>query len=168
MIQTGTVYLSLSLVEALLSVALAVFARQYRSIPGARRFVRLQYVDAAWILASTVALVNPANQAGARLAWETASLTIPVLIPVFWVAFSFEYAGDGVSIGRRSLLALNVVPAVTVAGPLVPGLTDLVFVDWTLDAFATLSVVVSGAPGPSTGPHAIARLRSSLERSRRY
>lgn len=145
--QIGTLYVGLSLLAAVLSVALAAFAWRHRSVPGARWFIRLQYVNTAWILTNTVALVVPASQVGTRLAWETANLTVSVFIPVLWVAFTFEYVGDGTGIDRWPLLALNVVPAVTVASLLAPGLSDLVFVDWTVNEFATLSVV-SFDPGP--------------------
>jgi signal transduction histidine kinase len=145
--QVGTLYVGLSLLAAVLTVALAAFAWRHRSVPGARWFIGLQFVNTAWILASTVALVVPASQVDARLAWATANLTVSVFVPVFWVAFTFEYAGDGTGIDRWPLLALNVVPVVTITSLLAPGLSDLVFVGWTINEFATLSVV-SFDPGP--------------------
>lgn len=143
----GTVYVALHLIAAVITTALAAFAWRHRNVPGARWFLGLQVVNVAWALTSAAGLTVPAGQRGVRLAWETASLSLSVLIPVLWIAFTFEYTGDVASVTRRRIAALLVVPGVTLANLLLPGDAELLFVDATVTEFAGLTAV-SFTPGP--------------------
>ncbi|WP_439028602.1 histidine kinase N-terminal 7TM domain-containing protein [Haloarchaeobius sp. DT45] len=139
--QLGTLYVALFLLAAVVTTGVGAFAWRHRDVPGARWFIGLQFLDAGWALTNAVALTVPASAGTTRLTWELLTLSLSVFIPVLWVAFAFEYVGDGVRITRQTLAGLLVVPAATLLAFATPARHDLVWTDWTVVEVAGVSVV---------------------------
>src|SRR5690242_11245694 len=104
-------YLIIFEITTLLAVVVAVFAWRQRHVPSARALEWLAWSVAIWVLFYTLELLAPTFRAK-LLAARLQYLGI-VCVPLAWLAFTRQYAGNHHWPGRRALALLAIVPALT-------------------------------------------------------
>jgi PAS domain S-box-containing protein len=115
-------YIWLSVVAAVISVALGVYAWQRRALREARLFAISMGIATLWSLAYVLQL-SSADMPSAYF-WLALQMLGPVSIPLIWLIIVLEYTGRQRWIRAPFLAALLVIPAITLfllyAGP-IPG-----------------------------------------------
>ncbi|WP_254271186.1 histidine kinase N-terminal 7TM domain-containing protein [Haloarcula marina] len=112
----GVVFLTALGVAALACGAVAVLTARHRSMPGATPLFAVSMAELWWILTYAGEMLAPTPSTTfllARVEWVGV-----VVLPVAWTAFVLEYTGRGAYLTRRTVAALSVIPAVTLASAL--------------------------------------------------
>ena len=99
------------LITAVISVALAGYAWQRRTIPGATAFFVLMCAVGEWSISYALELLNPTL--AAKLFWTQIEYLGIVIGPAAWLIFSLQYTSPHQRLPRRTLFALTVMPALT-------------------------------------------------------
>ncbi len=111
----------LNLVGAAIGLAIARYAWQRRSIPGAEFFALYMVAAVIWSLSGLVYYAG-----SGRIATMLAELLQNVglmAMPAMWLAFALKYTGRSRWLNRRTIIALAAVPAIVLALWLAHGLT---------------------------------------------
>jgi diguanylate cyclase (GGDEF)-like protein/PAS domain S-box-containing protein len=137
------VYVTATLVSAVVSVVVAVLALRRRHVPGAGALSAMMFAAAWWC--TTYAGELLATSEAAKDAWARSEYLGIVLIGPCWLLFSLRYTGKLAPTGRKGLL-LFVVPAMTLVAALGGTRLGLVWTDAGLENFgdSTMYVVVHG------------------------
>ncbi|MDX1383300.1 MAG: EAL domain-containing protein [Thermoanaerobaculia bacterium] len=85
--------------------------RRHRDAPGARYFAPLQLTAVVWLLTAALGLLAP-TPAG-KLFWAQASFVGSLPLPVLWLLFTLDFGGSRRLLGPAWLLALAVVPTIS-------------------------------------------------------
>jgi signal transduction histidine kinase len=104
-------YIPLLLVAAILSTALALYARKRIAASGAATFMSLMLAAAVWSLAYALQLGSVSRKA--KLFWTWFQYIGVVAVPGLWLAFVLQYTGQGRWLTRRNSTLLLVEPLVT-------------------------------------------------------
>lgn len=107
-----SVYLLPLVFAAGLSVVLAVVVGR-RSEPLARTFAVLMFAIAVWVLATALELGS--TTLDAQVLWNRAEFLGAVVAPTAWFLLVVQYAGYDAWVTRRTVAALAVEPALTLA-----------------------------------------------------
>jgi PAS domain S-box-containing protein len=94
----------------LVSLGVARYAWQRRSIPGARYFALFNLFALQWALSSILALVTTAPDFQAF--WELFAMIGVILNPVMWLAFTLEYTGRGKWLTARTWILIAAAPVI--------------------------------------------------------
>ena len=138
------VYVTATLVSAVVSVLVAVFALRRRHVPGAGALSAMMFAAAWWC--ATYAGELLATSEAAKDLWARSEYLGIVLIGPCWLLFSLRYTGKLARIGWPQAL-LFVVPVVTLLAALGGTGLGLVWSDATLRTFnGTAMYVVSHGP----------------------
>jgi PAS domain S-box-containing protein len=98
---------------ASITLALAIFGWQRRSVRGARHFAVLMLAVAEWSLAYAFELASPADIAYKEF-WDAIEFLGIVVVPAAWLAFALEYTGQERWLTKRRMALLTIEPVVTV------------------------------------------------------
>jgi signal transduction histidine kinase/CheY-like chemotaxis protein len=90
----------------------ALYARQRRATVGALAFMRLALLVAAWTL--TYALELAGSSASVKVFWAKLQYLSIASTPLAWLIFTLHYTDKGGWITRRKLVALLILPTLTV------------------------------------------------------
>lgn len=106
-------YILALVVTAILLVPLALLLWRRRGAPGVRPLAVLMLGVALWSLAYAVSLAQVTLSA--QLLWINLCYLGIGLVPASWLAFAFEYVGQGAWLSRRRLALLAIEPLLTLA-----------------------------------------------------
>lgn len=125
LLPTTTVVLLLYASVAI-GVTAAVLAWRRRPNPGTGPLVWLLVGQSWW--STCILFTLSADAVGEQLLWTKLGWIGVMIVPVAWVLFALEYTGRDERITRRSVVALSVVPALTVLLALTAPSHDLLYV----------------------------------------
>ena len=118
------------LVTVFVGTTAAFLAWRERPEPGATALVALLVGQCWWSVFFVFEL--QAMTLGAKVFWSDVQWAGVVVIPVAWLAFALEYTGYDRYLTRRSLVALSVVPFLTVVFAATDDLHTVLYLDSTL------------------------------------
>ncbi|MFC7098310.1 histidine kinase N-terminal 7TM domain-containing protein [Halobaculum marinum] len=113
MLTGGAVVVFLALLAGGTAIAVGTYAWQNRGEPGAASFAALMAGVAVWSVSYAVAL--SVFDPGARELLEVPLEVGKAIVAPAWLLFALGYTGRGEYVSRRLIVALAVVPAVTMA-----------------------------------------------------
>ena len=125
LLPTTTVVLLLYASVAI-GVTAAVLAWRRRPNPGTVPLVWLLVGQSWW--STCILFTLSADAVGEKLLWTKLGWIGVMIVPVAWLLFALEYTGRDERITRRSVVALSVVPALTVLIALTAPFHDLLYV----------------------------------------
>lgn len=99
------------LISASLAIAVALFVRRRRTVPGSRPLIVLSSAAAVWSFA--YALEIAATPMPIALFWARVQYLGIMTLPVAWLAFALEYASLQRWLTRRTLVVILIIPALT-------------------------------------------------------
>ncbi len=105
-----TPYIFPLFVATVVSFALAAYAWQRRSAPGAMPFVALMLAVTLWSFAHALRLSSA--DLASQILWAKVRYVGIVIVPAAWLAFALQYTGREKWLTRRNLLLLAVEPVV--------------------------------------------------------
>ena len=98
-------------VAAAIMVAIAVYAWQHRSAPGAKSLAFLMSATTFWALAYTLQLLY--QEPVTHVYWSNFTFFGIELVPLFWLTLALEYTGHSSWITRRTITLLAIEPFLT-------------------------------------------------------
>ncbi|MEF8786596.1 MAG: histidine kinase N-terminal 7TM domain-containing protein [Haloarculaceae archaeon] len=122
--------MSLLLLSVLSTAALSGYAWRNRTEYGATAFFGLLVTFTVYSGAHLIGVLT--TDPGWRLFWESVQWVGTATIPVFWLLFAISYTGHEEFLDRRRLLAVSVVPALTIILTWTNPLHGLMWTDNTL------------------------------------
>jgi two-component system cell cycle sensor histidine kinase/response regulator CckA len=121
------------------AIGLVTLAARRPAIPGSGAFFWLGLAVAVWSAAGALELSSVA--VNAKLLWVKLQCISAVVVPVAWMVFVLLYTGRSERISPQFLLALLIVPAVSVGLLFTHGLNGLVFADFRTETGAGVSAL---------------------------
>jgi PAS domain S-box-containing protein len=94
----------------LVSLGVARYAWQRRSIPGARYFALFNLFAVQWALSSILALLTTTQES--QDFWGLFAMIGVILNPVMWLAFTLEYTGRGKWLTARTWILIAAAPVI--------------------------------------------------------
>lgn len=107
-----TPYIIPLLLAAIISAALAFFAWQRRSTPGATPFVVFMAAVMLWSLAYALELAG--TNLETKIFWARVKYTGIPAVPVAWLAFALQYTNQDAWLTRKHLTLLSIIPMITI------------------------------------------------------
>ena len=102
----------LVLAVTLLTVILSVYSWKRRDVPGAITFAALIAACMEWVIASAFSVSSP--DLDTKILWVQISYLGGATSALAWMIFSIQYTGQAKWLNRRRILALSVIPFVTI------------------------------------------------------
>jgi PAS domain S-box-containing protein len=99
-------------VAAAIMVAIAVYAWQHRSAPGAKSLALLMSATTFWALAYTLQLLY--QEPIAHIYWSNFTFFGIELVPLFWLTLALEYTGHSKWFNRRTITLFALEPFLTI------------------------------------------------------
>ncbi len=129
---------------------IAYYAWRSRPAPGATPLTFIVAATAFWC--ATYALELLGGDLATKLLWAKVKYLGVVSFPITWLAFALEYTGRSEWLGRRTLLALSVVPTLTLILLATNASHHLIWTPAVLDSSGPV-LVLGGGYGPAYVVH---------------
>ena len=112
MVRQLTVYISVLILSALISGAIAIYSLRRRHVPTALPFGLMMIAVTIWLVGYALELYS--TELDAMLLWIKFSYPGVMTVPTLWLIFTLQYTGRERWLTRRNVALLFVAPLVTI------------------------------------------------------